>query len=106
MKMGEIHKLYPTVNDSLDENLFFVFKKHYEEHKEDIFLTLMHHKQTIIITNTGEEILCVLQKFHENDFVTNPYGKEYHIFLESEDKRFGCHIEHRLRPVTGELRAQ
>lgn len=106
MYMGEIHKLYPDAKDSLDEGIFFEFKKYYQEHKEQIFQTLIHDRQTAIITDTGREIICTLQKFYAKDFVTNPYGREYHILLDSNNKRFSCHIEHRLRPVTGELRAQ
>lgn len=104
--MGEIHKLYPTASDSLDRDIFLSFKKYYQENKEEILQALIQDRQTTIVIDTGQEIICTLQKFYAKDFVTNPYGREYHILLDSNNKRFGCHIEHRLRPVTGELRAQ
>jgi len=98
--MGEIIKLRPTIEDSLDRDIFLNFEKYYKEHTQEVFQTLINNKQTTIVTDTGKEIVCTLQKFHQRDFITNPYGREYHILLDSDDKRFGCHIEHRLRPVT------
>lgn len=106
MHMGEIHKLYPTTQDSLNRDIFLKFEKYYKEHTKDILQTLIKNGQTTIVTDTGKEIVCILQEFHGKDFITNPYGREYHILLDSDDQRFGCHIEHRLRPVTGELWAQ
>jgi hypothetical protein len=106
MAMGEIHKLYPNPKDSLDEGIFFEFKKHYQEHKEEIFQTLIHNKQTTIITDTGQKIICSLQMFGTKPFAAPLYARTYHILLESDNNRFGCHIEHKLRPVTGEKWAE
>lgn len=104
--MGSLHKLYPDAKDSHDEGIFFAFKKYYQKHREEVFQALINDKQITIVTDTGQEIICTLQKFYGRDFVINPYGREYHVLLDSSDKRFGCHIEHRIRPVTGELWAQ
>lgn len=101
--MGEIHQLYPDPQNSLDKGIFFEFEIYYRKHQEEIFHTLIKDRQMTIVTDTGKEILCTLQKFYTENFVKNPYGREYHILLDSGDRRFGCHIEHRLRPVTGEL---
>jgi hypothetical protein len=105
MHMGDIRPLYPNLQDSLDKGIFFEFEKYYQEHQQEIFQTLINNKQTTIVTDTGKEIVCTLQKFHEKDFVTNPYGREYHILLEGDNKRFGCHVEHRLR-LNRDVRAQ
>lgn len=101
MKMGEIRQLYPDMKDSLDEGVFFEFKKYYQEHQEDILQALIQDRQKTIVTHTGQEILCTLQQFHGKEYTTNSYGHEYHILLEGKDRgRFGCHVEHRIRPVT------
>jgi|GEM_PF-3048497 len=103
--MGDLHKLYPTTKDLLDGDIFLSFKKQYQECQEEIFQTLIQNKQLTIITHTGQEIVCSLQQFYGKNHITNPYGHEYHILLESENKRFGCHIEHRMR-MNGDVRAQ
>lgn len=101
--MGTIHQLYPSPKDTLDRGIFLSFKQCYDQQKEQLLQTLLTTRKTSIIANSGQKIICTLQEFYGKNYVANPYGREYHVLLENNEKWFGCHIRRRVHPVTREV---
>lgn len=94
--MGVVRSMYPEDSDKRD--LFFAFKKAYEEKQELLIQALTQWDKRYIIQTTQWDILCTLQQCHGSDVVHHPYGHQYHILLEKDGERDGCNIEHRFHP--------
>lgn len=96
MTMGVVRTMYSQ--DSDERDLFFAFKKAYEERQEILIQALTQWDKTHIIQTAQWDILCSLQQCHGSDVVHHSYGHQYHILLEKDGKRDACNIEHRFHP--------
>jgi len=85
-------------SDKKNQDLFLCFKKYCEDKKESIIQILVKDKKHSIMTESWEEIVCILQESYGKPFVDSAYGREYHILLQKWTSRYGCNIEHRCKP--------